>query len=114
MNILNLSAAELARRLGDSELSALRVGNAYLEVIEERESVVRAWAALDPDLARREASTGDTAMNRLWTLLHGPCVTVPAARGPAGMPLGVQLCGLPGSDRRTLAAAEWAQRVLSS
>jgi Asp-tRNA(Asn)/Glu-tRNA(Gln) amidotransferase A subunit family amidase len=94
MNILNLSATELARRLGDRELSALRVVNAYLEVTEERESVVRAWAALDPDFARREAST--------------------AARGPAGMPLGVQLCGLPGSDRRTLAAAEWAQRVLSS
>ena len=54
-------------------------------------------------------STGNTAMNRLWTVLHGPCVTVPAGRGPAGLPLGVQLVGLPGHDARTLAVARWAE-----
>jgi Asp-tRNA(Asn)/Glu-tRNA(Gln) amidotransferase A subunit family amidase len=58
------------------------------------------------------ASTGNTAMNRLWTLLHGPCVTVPAGEGPAGMPLGVQLVGLPGADARTLAVARWAEQTL--
>jgi Asp-tRNA(Asn)/Glu-tRNA(Gln) amidotransferase A subunit family amidase len=57
-------------------------------------------------------STGNTAMNRLWTLLHGPCVTVPAGEGPAGMPLGIQLVGLPGADARTLAAARWVESVL--
>jgi Asp-tRNA(Asn)/Glu-tRNA(Gln) amidotransferase A subunit family amidase len=54
-------------------------------------------------------STGNTAMNRLWTLLYGPCVTVPAGLGPAGMPLGVQLVGLPGSDAKTLAVARWVE-----
>jgi len=58
-------------------------------------------------------STGNTAMNRLWTLLHGPCVTVPAGEGPAGMPLGVQLVGLPAGDARTLAVAAWAERALA-
>jgi amidase len=57
-------------------------------------------------------STGNTAMNRLWTLLYGPCVTVPAGVGPAGMPLGVQLVGLPWTDARTLAAARWVESVL--
>jgi amidase len=57
-------------------------------------------------------STGNTAMNRLWTPLYGPCVTVPAGVGPAGMPLGVQLVGLPGSDARTLAAARWIESLL--
>jgi len=57
-------------------------------------------------------STGDPAMNRLWTLLYGPCVTVPAGDGPGGMPLGVQLVGLPGADERTLAVASWAERIL--
>jgi Asp-tRNA(Asn)/Glu-tRNA(Gln) amidotransferase A subunit family amidase len=57
-------------------------------------------------------STGETAMNRLWTLLHGPCITVPAGSGPAGMPLGVQLYGLPGADPRTLGAAHWVERAL--
>lgn len=58
------------------------------------------------------ASTGNTAMNRLWTLLYGPCVTVPAGQGPAGMPLGVQLVGLAGADARTLAAARWVEARL--
>jgi Asp-tRNA(Asn)/Glu-tRNA(Gln) amidotransferase A subunit family amidase len=57
-------------------------------------------------------STGNTAMNRLWTLLHGPCVTVPAGEGPARMPLGVQLVGVAGTDARTLAAARWVEGVL--
>jgi Asp-tRNA(Asn)/Glu-tRNA(Gln) amidotransferase A subunit family amidase len=58
-------------------------------------------------------STGNTAMNRLWTLLHGPCVTVPAGDGPDGLPLGVQLVGIPGSDARTLAVARWVEHALA-
>jgi len=57
-------------------------------------------------------STGNTAMNRLWTLLHGPCVTVPAGDGPAGMPIGIQIVGLPGADARTLAVARWVEGAL--
>ena len=59
------------------------------------------------------ASTGNTAMNRLWTLLHGPCVTVPAGDGPGGLPLGVQVVGIPGSDARTLAVARWVEHALA-
>ena len=58
-------------------------------------------------------STGNTAMNRLWTLLHGPCVTVPAGDGSGGLPLGVQLVGIPGSDARTLAVARWVEHALA-
>jgi amidase len=58
------------------------------------------------------ASTGDTAMNRLWTMLHGPCVTAPAGKGPAGMPLGVQFTGPAGTDARVLAVARWAESAL--
>jgi Asp-tRNA(Asn)/Glu-tRNA(Gln) amidotransferase A subunit family amidase len=58
-------------------------------------------------------STGNTAMNRLWTLLHGPCVTVPAGDGPGGLPLGVQLVGIPGSDARTLAVARWVEHAIA-
>ena len=61
------------------------------------------------------ASTGNTAMNRLWTLLHGPCLTVPAGEGPAGMPLGVQLVRAAGGDRsdaHLLAVARWVEGVL--
>ena len=57
-------------------------------------------------------STGNTAMNRLWTLLHGPCVTVPAGDGPAGLPMGIQIVGLSGEDARTLAVAKWVEGAL--
>ena len=63
------------------------------------------------------ASTGNTAMNRLWTLLHGPCVTVPAGEGPAGLPLGVQLVRPYGGERadaHLLAVARWVEGVFSA
>lgn len=59
-------------------------------------------------------STGDPAFNRIWTLLGAPCVSLPAARGPAGMPVGVQLVGPLGGDVALLAVAEWAERALGA
>jgi Asp-tRNA(Asn)/Glu-tRNA(Gln) amidotransferase A subunit family amidase len=44
-------------------------------------------------------------MNQIWTLLHAPCVNLPAMRSPAGMPLGLTLTGPRFSDRRLLARA---------
>ena len=61
-------------------------------------------------------STGNTAMNRLWTLLHGPCVTLPAGQGPGGMPLGVQLVRPSSGDRpdaHLLAVARWVEKTLT-
>jgi amidase len=52
-------------------------------------------------------STGSPVMNRLWTLLHVPCVGVPWGRGPRGLPVGLQVVGRLDDDARTLAAAEW-------
>jgi Asp-tRNA(Asn)/Glu-tRNA(Gln) amidotransferase A subunit family amidase len=55
------------------------------------------------------ASTGDSVFNRVWTLLHAPCVNVPAGRGPKGLPLGVQVVGRIGDDARVLACAHWLE-----
>jgi Asp-tRNA(Asn)/Glu-tRNA(Gln) amidotransferase A subunit family amidase len=55
------------------------------------------------------ASTGNTAMNVVWTLLHAPCVSVPVMRSPAGLPLGLQVIGRIGDDARTLACASWIE-----
>jgi Asp-tRNA(Asn)/Glu-tRNA(Gln) amidotransferase A subunit family amidase len=57
-------------------------------------------------------STGDTSLNIVWTLLHLPCVSIPWGRGPAGMPLGIQVIGRFGDDARTLACAEWIHSQL--
>ena len=59
-------------------------------------------------------STGSPVMNRLWTLLHVPAVNVPAFRGPAGLPVGLQVVGQFGDDAGTLAAAEWIQARLAA
>lgn len=54
------------------------------------------------------ASTGDPLFNRIWTLLGTPCLSLPAARGPAGLPVGVQLVGLAGAEGDLLRAARFA------
>jgi Asp-tRNA(Asn)/Glu-tRNA(Gln) amidotransferase A subunit family amidase len=56
--------------------------------------------------------TGDPAFNFIWTSLHVPCVTVPASRGPDGMPLGIQIVGRQGDDRAVLAWAQWVASAL--
>ncbi len=58
-------------------------------------------------------STGDPTFNRGWTLLHAPCVTVPAGSGPIGLPIGVQLVGPRHQDARVLAAAVFVERALA-
>jgi Asp-tRNA(Asn)/Glu-tRNA(Gln) amidotransferase A subunit family amidase len=55
------------------------------------------------------ASTGDSVFNRVWTLLHAPCVNVPAGQGPGGLPLGVQVVGRFGEDAKVLACAHWIE-----
>jgi len=58
--------------------------------------------------------TGDPLFNRTWTLLHLPCVTVPAGRGSAGLPIGIQLVGRIGDDARLLAIALFAEQALGA
>jgi Asp-tRNA(Asn)/Glu-tRNA(Gln) amidotransferase A subunit family amidase len=58
-------------------------------------------------------STGKPTFNRLWTLLGPPCVNVPGLADSAGMPLGVQIVGRFGHDKRTLQAAAFMERALT-
>ncbi|PZU84470.1 MAG: amidase [Chelatococcus sp.] len=51
-------------------------------------------------------STGDPRFNRLWTLLGLPCVTIPVARGPRGLPVGVQIISGFGDDAMALGVAK--------
>jgi Asp-tRNA(Asn)/Glu-tRNA(Gln) amidotransferase A subunit family amidase len=59
------------------------------------------------------ASTGDSSFNSLWTALHVPCVTVPAGKGPQGLPLGIQIVARRGDDRAALIWAQWVASALS-
>lgn len=58
-------------------------------------------------------STGSPVMNRLWTLLHVPAVSVPSGSGPNGLPIGLQVIGRRGDDRRTLSVAAWIHARLA-
>ena len=52
-------------------------------------------------------ATGDPLFNRMWTLLHTPCVHLPSGLGPRGLPVGVTIAGPIGAERATLLAADW-------
>src|SRR5690606_19896250 len=59
------------------------------------------------------AGTGDPVFNRLWTVLHTPCITLPSGRGPSGLPLGVQVIGRFRDDARVVAASRWIEARLA-
>jgi len=57
-------------------------------------------------------STGESTFNSIWTALHVPAITLPAGKGPNGLPVGVQLVGPFGADYALLACAVWCERRL--
>jgi len=57
-------------------------------------------------------TTGNPICNALWTALHGPCISLPAGTGTAGMPIGLQLVAPFGDDARLLAWAGWVEAKL--
>ena len=79
--------------------------------------ILRQYDAVVTPAALGEASigiadTGSAACNAMWSLLGPPAVTLPLARGPAGMPIGVQFVAARRDDRRLLGLADWAFKKL--
>ncbi len=58
-------------------------------------------------------STGDPSFNSIWTLAWTPCLTLPAGKGPNGLPLGIQLVGPRFRDEALFDAAAWVEARLS-
>ena len=56
--------------------------------------------------------TGNATFNLLWTYLWMPCVTMPYTRGPAGLPVGIQLVGRQHEDARLIDIAGWVKGAL--
>ncbi len=65
-----------------------------------------------PGEAPELGTTGDPIFNRAWSALGTPVVNVPAGTGPSGLPLGVQIVGMPREDARSLACAAWVEAAL--
>lgn len=55
--------------------------------------------------------TGSPAVNIAWTLLRGPCVSLPKLLGSKGLPIGIQLCSPQFTDNTLLACANWLDRI---
>lgn len=56
-------------------------------------------------------ATGNAAFGTLWTTLHVPSLTLPLFKGPAGLPVGVQLIARRNEDRRLFEVARWVVRA---
>jgi amidase len=121
--------AEHADRLSEPLRELLARGAAtdardYVAAVELAETcrgelgaVLNGFDAILTPAARGEApvgldSTGDPLFCRAWTLLGTPAVSVPGMTGGDGMPVGVQLVALPGSDWALLGMAAWAFAAL--
>ncbi|MFB5147984.1 amidase [Burkholderia orbicola] len=57
------------------------------------------------------SATGDPVHSRIWTLLGLPTVNVPGLFGPHGLPVGIQLVGGYGGERRLLSVAAALGRI---
>ena len=108
---------ELGESLSDNDYGAARIlanhSRVMLNEMLRRAGihVLLAPAATGEALEGLE-STGDPILNRVWTLLHMPCMTLPLLTGPAGLPMGVQLIGRIGRDWRVVEAAKWTEARL--
>ncbi|WP_173934526.1 amidase [Chelativorans sp. Marseille-P2723] len=58
-------------------------------------------------------NTGAATFNRIWTLLHTPCVNVPGFFGPNGMPVGLTVTAPRFADRRVVAVAGLLNTLVS-
>jgi Asp-tRNA(Asn)/Glu-tRNA(Gln) amidotransferase A subunit family amidase len=87
-----------------------------------RRLVPRAFAAADvlltPSVIGEAppglSATGDPAFNRIWTLLHLPCLHLPIGLGPNQLPVGFQLVGPSRGDAQVLGAGAWIHHCLWS
>jgi Asp-tRNA(Asn)/Glu-tRNA(Gln) amidotransferase A subunit family amidase len=95
----------------------------YRAVLEARQAVCEIvsglFASCDllltasaPGTAPRGMATGDPRMNQFWTYAGYPTLTLPAALGPNGLPLGIQLIAPPDGEAALLTAGITAERAL--
>ena len=75
------------------------------------DAVLTPAATGEPPVGRQD--TGNPVFNSFWTLLHVPCVALPCATGPNGLPVGVQVIGPRYGDAALLDLAEAVAGVVA-
>jgi Asp-tRNA(Asn)/Glu-tRNA(Gln) amidotransferase A subunit family amidase len=94
-----------ARKLGDTGRAAVDA------LFDDVDVILTAPAKGEAPLGLER--TGDATFNLLWTYLFMPCVTLPFAKGPTGLPVGIQLVGRQHEDAHLLDIAAWVKGALS-
>ena len=87
-----------------------------------REHLAKVFSEVDALIAPASAGeasqklTGleDQAFCPLWTMMHGPCVTIPAFQGPNDMPMGLQIVGPVCGDDRLIGICSWIDSSLKN
>ena len=105
-----------------SEFSESRYQNAKLLAEKARERINQVFKNIDfiiTPATRGEApldieSVEPSYFNSVWTLMHLPCISLPAFTGPNGMPLGLQIVGSINDDLRLLTEAKTIENALNS
>jgi Asp-tRNA(Asn)/Glu-tRNA(Gln) amidotransferase A subunit family amidase len=138
---IDIMAFEVARTLADERLRHLPLISAPLRAVIDKglampyahyaaqlQQVARVraglparWSDVDVVLAPSaageaplfEAGTGDPTWCRAWTVLGLPCIHLPFATGPQGLPLGLQVVGPLHGDHMALATAAWIHARLT-
>lgn len=106
---------DFAQRVTDAgRVPAAALTAAYDAAADQRRAV-EAMFGPDLDVILTPSALGEAplgvdpvgawAMNAFWTLLHVPCLGIPAGVGGAGMPVGLQLIAPRYGESRMLAAA---------
>jgi Asp-tRNA(Asn)/Glu-tRNA(Gln) amidotransferase A subunit family amidase len=116
--------AQLSERLqqrlhGGDGITATEYLDMRRRAAEGRQSIRALFQNVDALLyppAQGEANeglldSGSAQFGALWSLMGVPCVSVPIATGPAGLPMGVQVIGGYGEDEKVLAVAEVVGRA---
>jgi Asp-tRNA(Asn)/Glu-tRNA(Gln) amidotransferase A subunit family amidase len=124
---LHRHEALLSARLRDEKIArgrelSLEAFRAACRGAERARAAARDWASgFDAILTlpapgqapRGLADTGSAIFNALWTQLYMPCLTLPAGRGPDGLPVGVQLVARRHADEQLLAVGLWVEDRLA-
>ncbi len=99
--------------------------SAYIEAREAQRTLIREFAALmapfdaaltAPALGEAPAgldNTGDALFCIPFSLVGAPAISLPASQSKNKLPLGIQLLGRWGEDRRLLEAALWVEAQLA-
>ena len=85
------------------------------DMVDALRGVDAALTPATPEPAPRDLSTtGDPAFQSPWTSAGLPAIVIPSGVSESGLPMAVQLAGLPFQEGRMLGAARWCEDLLQS